>query len=83
MPRPSSLFAVFLFSSTTAGYAWAQEAAGPPEPSDAAVLAEVAAVCAADAGALWGLDLCGPVLVADPFSALVWPDAGAGFIKRP
>lgn len=66
MPRPSSLFAVFLFSSTTAGYAWAQEAAGPPEPSDAAVLAEVAAVCAADAGALWGLDLCGPVLVADP-----------------
>jgi hypothetical protein len=45
--------------------AHAAESAVPPEAARA-VLAEAAALCAADGGELWGVSLCGPLMLVDP-----------------
>lgn len=43
-----------------------------PDPAAAAALFEQAqALCAADAGALWGQPLCGPILLVDPADRVV------------
>ena len=45
--------------------AWAQS----PEAETAAHLRSI---CQADAGTMWGVDLCGPLLVVDPGSRTAW-----------
>ncbi len=50
-----------LVPSLAAGSAMAQTAPGPAE-----IIAEAKAVCEADAGVLWGIDLCTPILLVDP-----------------
>jgi hypothetical protein len=49
-------------------FARAAAAAEPAIPNDAAraVFAEAAALCAADDGKLWGVPLCGPIMLVDP-----------------
>jgi hypothetical protein len=34
--------------------------------------AQLRAICRADAGALWGADLCGPLLIVDPATRAAW-----------
>jgi hypothetical protein len=47
----------------------------PPDPIPLAVaardFAEASAACARDAGALWGVSLCGPMMLADPKTRFV------------
>ena len=38
----------------------------PPGPGPAEIIAEAKSVCEADGGALWGVDLCVPILLVDP-----------------
>lgn len=38
----------------------------PPGPGPAEIIAEAKAGCEADGGALWGVDLCTPILLVDP-----------------
>jgi hypothetical protein len=48
-------------------------------------LRDLAAACGADAGALWGTSLCGPVLLVDPSSRTVVasePDSAGSFSPR-
>ncbi|MBW8303345.1 MAG: hypothetical protein K0M78_05255, partial [Brevundimonas sp.] len=52
-----------LAPALAAGPALAQIPAGP---DPAAIIAEAKAVCEADGGALWGVDLCTPILLVDP-----------------
>ena len=49
-------------------FARVADAAEPAIPNDAAraVFAEAAALCAADDGKLWGVTLCGPIMLVDP-----------------
>jgi hypothetical protein len=49
-------------------FARVADAAEPVIPDDAAraVFAEAAALCAADDGKLWGVTLCGPIMLVDP-----------------
>lgn len=53
----------FLAPALAAGSAMAQTAAAP---GPAEILAEARTNCEADGGALWGVDLCVPVLLVDP-----------------
>ena len=55
------LFATFAFARVA-------DAAEPAIPNDAAraVFAEAGALCAADDGKLWGVSLCGPIMLVDP-----------------
>jgi hypothetical protein len=50
--------------------------AGPATAQDAltatAAATELKQMCEADAGQLWGVDLCGPLLVVDPATRAVW-----------
>jgi len=60
-------------------------AAEPPLPLDRAknVLEEARLACAEDGGALWGLSLCGPLLLVDPESRLaVANEADEGGVLR-
>jgi hypothetical protein len=52
---------LFMVPALLAGTAFAQTGPGPAE-----TLAEAKAVCEADGGALWGVDLCTPILLVDP-----------------
>jgi hypothetical protein len=49
-------------------FARVADAAESPIPNDAAraVFAEAAALCGADDGKLWGVTLCGPIMLVDP-----------------
>lgn len=47
--------------------AWAQS-----ERPEGAAAAEFLRLCRGDNGGLWGVDLCGPLLVADPNSRRAW-----------
>ncbi len=51
---------------------WAGPALAQDGPRAAAELNQM---CLADAGALWGVSLCGPLLVADPDTRAVWASA--------
>jgi hypothetical protein len=56
----------------------------------AAAGSELREICTADAGRLWGMDLCGPLMVVDPATRRVWTSerdrvgllqqAGAGWV---
>ena len=61
--------AFFLASALAAAIGCAR-AAEPAIPVDAAraVFSEAATLCAADGGKLWGVSLCGPLLLVDPAS---------------
>lgn len=61
----------------------APAAAQDPLTSSAAA-AELREICRADAGQLWGLNLCGPLMVVDPATRRVWtsdPDT-AGLLQQ-
>lgn len=59
--------------------AGAARAAAPDDAQAKAVFAEREAICAQDAGRLWGRTLCGPILLIDPESRdLVANQAGPG-----
>ena len=50
----------------------------------ASAAAELRDMCRADAGRLWGVDLCGPLMVVDPATRRVWtsiPDS-AGLLQQ-
>lgn len=59
--------------------------AGAQDPFTASsAAAELREMCRADAGRLWGVDLCGPLMVVDPTTRRVWtsdPDA-AGLLQQ-
>lgn len=69
---------------------FAAPAAGQDTLTAAAAHRELRDMCEADRGRLWGADLCGPLLIADPATRGVWasqPDrtarltrAGAGWV---
>ncbi len=61
MGRFASLFAAALV--------WASPAIAQDGPTAAAELNQM---CHADARALWGVSLCGPLMIADPASRTVW-----------
>lgn len=52
----------------------AQTPTAPPALTPAEVFAEARAACAADGGALWGVDLCTPVLLVDPATRTIHTD---------
>jgi hypothetical protein len=56
-------------SIVAAALVWASPVFAEDGPTAAAELNEM---CRADAGALWGVSLCGPLLVADPATRAVW-----------
>jgi hypothetical protein len=58
----------FLVACALAAGVPAIRAAEPAIPVDAAraAFSEAATLCAADGGRLWGVDLCGPMLLVDP-----------------
>lgn len=49
-------------------------AASQDAPAPETLFTDARAVCARDAGALWGRDLCGPMLVVDPRSRAIVAD---------
>lgn len=57
-----------LVPALAAGSALAQT---PGEPGPADIISEARAVCEADDGALWGIDLCVPILLVDPATRTV------------
>lgn len=57
---------------------WSAPALAQDYEREAAAAAELRTMCAADAGRLWGQQLCGPLLVVDPATRQAWatqPDA--------
>lgn len=53
-----------------------QASAQPCEPAHCrAAAAELSAMCTADAGQLWAVSLCGPLIVVDPKTRAVWASA--------
>ncbi len=53
----------------SAGLAWAAPPARPPSPDPLAaarIFAEASRLCSLDHGALWGVSLCGPMMLVDP-----------------
>lgn len=65
MPQWRVALAALLIALLCAGPARAQS-----READAA--AQLRSICQADGGALWGVDLCGPLLVVDPASRAAW-----------
>jgi hypothetical protein len=69
---------------------FAAPAAAQDPLTSAAAAAELREVCQDDAGRLWGVDLCGPLMVVDPTTRRVWTSeadrvgllqrAGAGWV---
>jgi hypothetical protein len=51
---------------------WSNPAAGQEYGPQLAGAGELQSICAADAGQLWGVSLCGPLLVVDPRTREVW-----------
>ncbi|HEY2476746.1 MAG TPA: hypothetical protein VGI19_18340 [Candidatus Cybelea sp.] len=64
----SRLFAFALAAIASFGIAGAQNASTPAIPLSGAnaVFAKAHALCEADNGRLWGISLCGPLMLADP-----------------
>jgi hypothetical protein len=64
------------------GFLFVSSASAAPTPADA--LREADAVCRGDDGALWGISLCGPLLLVDPSTRAVYANqAGANIaLKR-
>jgi len=66
------------------GVAWLSPAAAQDRVLAAAAASELRAMCQADGGRLWNIDLCGPLMVVDPATRRVWtsdPDA-AGLLTQ-
>lgn len=61
-------FSVLLFVAALA----VSPAAAQPYERERAAAAELAEICAADAASLWGVNLCGPLLVVEPGSRAAW-----------
>lgn len=55
-----------------AGAWFATPAAAQDTAAAAAAAAELQQLCRQDAGQLWGVSLCGPLMVADPVTRQVW-----------
>lgn len=75
----------FILTGLAAAMAMADTArAEPPDAAKArAAFAERQAICAQDAGRMWGRDLCGPMLLIDPESRqLVANQAGPGLTPQ-
>lgn len=67
-----------------AGLAGPPVSAAPDPTEAAAVFRDAKAICARDAAALWGRDLCGPILLVDPVDrAVVANQADAGGVLKP
>ena len=72
--------ACFVAQAHYAAAAVAQESGYERQRTAAAELAEM---CQADGGRLWGLSLCGPVIVVDPQTRAAWANqADAGGVLR-
>ena len=60
-------------------------APGPAAPHDgtaaAEALQEAEATCRGDGGALWGVSLCGPVLLVDPATRQIWTNQPAKTVQ--
>ncbi len=63
--KPSAAMALALVLGTS-GPAPAQPQSTIPPEEARAVFATAQSLCEADAGALWGMTLCGPIMLADP-----------------
>lgn len=57
---------ILLFALTPALATASAMAQTPVAPGPAEIFADAKAVCEADGGALWGVDLCTPILLVDP-----------------
>jgi hypothetical protein len=67
-----------------AAASFAAPAAAQDSLTAAAGAAELRQMCREDAGRLWGVDLCGPLMVVDPSTRRIWtsnPDA-AGLLEQ-
>lgn len=60
---------IFLFAMLSAAPAAAQDY------ESARAAADLREICAADGGRLWGVSLCGPLLVVDPVTRAAWASA--------
>lgn len=62
------------------GAAWIAAPAAAQDPLIAAsAAAELTDMCRADAGRLWGVDLCGPLMIVDPSTRRAWTSQPDGF----
>lgn len=61
----------FAFAAALAGLAFARAELPHPETNATRALREADTICQSDNGALWGISLCGPVLLVDPVTRLV------------
>lgn len=67
------------------GAAWLATPAAAQDPlTAAAAAADLSDMCRADAGRLWNVDLCGPLMVVDPTTRRVWTSQadGVGLLQR-
>ena len=70
-------------SATVATAATAAPRPGIDSALAARYLAEVQALCERDAGGLWGVSLCGPIVIADPLTKTIVTSAPAPAAPRP
>jgi len=71
--------AVLVLLMTLSAPAWAQV----DQARAAEYFKEAAALCAKDAGALWGISLCGPIVISDPATKTIATNEPAPEAPRP